>query len=93
MLPRLQHESLPGPFTLGVLEALDESDGSGRCLPVEIPPFVQRIPEVIVVSLDGQLHQLAGQDPPSPDILCVLFGFASFFPSFYVILKLKFISA
>jgi len=43
---------------------------------------IQRIPEVIVVPLDGQLHQLAGQDSFFPDILCVLLCFAYFFAHF-----------
>jgi len=72
VLPRLQDELLPGPFSLGMLEALDEADGSHRGLPVKVPSLVQRLPEVIVVAFHRQLHQLAGQDPFAPDILCVM---------------------
>ena len=72
VLPRLQHKPLPGPFTLGVLKSLDKTDGPHRCLAVKVPSLVQRISEVIVVALNRQLYQLAGQDPFVPDVLCIL---------------------
>ena len=75
MLPRLQYKPLPGPFTFGMFESLDKTNGSGRCLPIEVPTFIQRIPEVVVVTLDRQLHQLASEDASLDDILCILLCF------------------
>ena len=62
LLPRLKTEALPGPLTLGVLEALDEGDDADRRLAIEVPALVEGVVQIAVVSLYGQLYQLAGED-------------------------------
>ncbi len=74
LLPRLQPETLPCPLSLGVFEFLDKADGLDCRLPIEIPTLVHSDRQIVVIPLDGKLHQLAADDAAIADILCVLLG-------------------
>ena len=74
LLPGLKFETLTRPHALGVLELLDEVDGTSSRLAVEVPPSIESNIEVIVVPLHRQAHILAHQHLARYYLLGVLLG-------------------
>ena len=71
LLPRLELETLARPDTLGVLELLNEVDGTRGCLAIKIPTLIESHVEVVVVAFHCQAHELAHQEFARANLLCV----------------------